>query len=182
MTEAEVALNLAFHLLALPKSAREIDVSLDGAQVSVGGAEVFPLVTFLAHHGWKQVTQSGKNPWQGAYVRGEHGLRINCRSGVGDVVCVVGSHRVRAECKKGPLVATKGNPEYPRLREALGQVLTVEAVDEHDMLVVAVPHSAKFKQLAELWSVRPMMRRVGIRIALVARGGTVTGLEDLSSL
>ncbi|MBK6515732.1 MAG: hypothetical protein IPG04_16940 [Polyangiaceae bacterium] len=120
MTEAEVALNLAFHLLALPKSAREIDVSLDGAQVSVGGAEVFPLVTFLAHHGWKQVTQSGKNSMAGRLRQGRAWPRgSTVDRGVGDVVCVVGSHRVRAECKKGPLVATKGNPEYPRLREVL---------------------------------------------------------------
>jgi hypothetical protein len=38
--------------------------------------------------------------------------------------------------------------EYPLLREALGQLLTVEEVGEDDVLVAAVPKAATFSRLA----------------------------------
>jgi hypothetical protein len=139
------------------------------------------LVAYLDLNGWTQVEQSGKNPWQGTYRRSGRTMRIHSRSGIGDVVALVGPHRLRAECKKGPLVAKAGNPEYPRLREALGQILTVEAVDAADVLVAAVPDSPKFRQLAAMWLQRPLMRRVGIKIALVARDGSVRGLEEMAT-
>lgn len=178
MPESEVALRLAFHLLALPGSSRSAEVALDGAQVEVDGEPIFPLAEFLSHAGWKQVTQNGKNDCQGTYANGALRLTIHSRSGLGDVVCQVGGRVVRAECKKGPLVKKKGSQEYPRLREALGQMLTVETLGETDVLAVAVPLSPKFKQLAALWKGRPLMKRAGITIVLVGRDGTVEGLPS----
>jgi hypothetical protein len=179
MAEAEVALRLAAYLSSLPTSTGEVDVSLDGAQIKTSGAEIFPLAAFLEAAGWTQLRQVGKNPWQGTYANGHRTMRINCRSGIGDVVGVVGARRIRAECKKGPLVGKAGNPEYPRLREALGQILTVETIAPADVLVAAVPDSPKFRQLAATWLERPLVKRVGVKIALVARDGSVRGLEEI---
>jgi hypothetical protein len=67
--------------------------------------------------------------------------------------------------------------EYPLLREALGQLLTVEEVGEDDVLVAAVPKAATFSRLAGEWGDRPLMQRVGIRIVLVGRDGAVEGLD-----
>ena len=67
--------------------------------------------------------------------------------------------------------------EYPLLREALGQLLTVEEVGEDDVLMAAVPKAATFSRLAGEWGDRPLMRRVGIRIVLVGRDGAVEGLD-----
>lgn len=55
MPEAEVTLHLALHLLALPGSQGIGKVAIDGAQVKVHGAEIFPIVPFLADMGWRQV-------------------------------------------------------------------------------------------------------------------------------
>ena len=177
MAEAEVALRLAFHLLRAPGSAGRAQVAIDGAQIKVHGTEVFPLPAFLEAEGWKQVEESGKNPWQGVYKKDSLELDVRAQSGVGDVVCRVGGKTVRAECKKGPLVLKKGSPEYPLIREALGQLLTIEEVREGDVLVVAVPLTDQFRTLAARWNSRPLVRRAKIRIVLVGRDGGVEGLE-----
>lgn len=176
MAEAEVSLRLAEHLLARAGKGSSVRVALDGAHVRVGDNEIFPLESLLAELGWRQVRQNGKNRWQGLYGRGDQALEIHCTSGQGDVVCQVGGKTYRAECKKGPLVRKKGSPEYPLLREAIGQLLTVATVGVDDILVVAVPHSEGFAARALEWRSRPLMVRSGIRIALVGRDGRVDGL------
>jgi len=177
MPEAEVTLRLTFHLLALPGSQGVGKVNIDGAQVKVHGAEIFPIVPFLADMGWKQVEQVGKNDWQGWYEKGEQRLQIDAKSGVGDVVVTVGTKCIRAECKGGPLVKKPGSPEYRILRQALGQAITVEQVNVNDVLIVAIPHTDRFRQLADKWRKRPLVGRSGIQIVLVGRDGTVEGLD-----
>ena len=177
MPEAEVSLRLAFHLLALAGSQGVARVAIDGAQIRVHGAEVFPIAAFLADAGWEQIAQEGKNAWQGWYGRHGQRLNIHARSGVGDVVVTVGSKRIRAECKGGPLIKKRGSREYPILRGALGQALTVEQVEANDLLVVGVPRTPRFHRLADRWRQAPLVVRSGIQIVLVGRGGVVEGLE-----
>ena len=59
---------------------------------------------------------------------------------------------------------------------ALGQALLFD-VSADDIVVAAVPDTPVFAKLAESWQSRPLVRRAGIRIALVARHGTVSGLD-----
>ena len=132
---------------------------------------------FLADAGWEQTAQEGKNAWQGWYGRNEQRLNIHARSGVGDVVATVGSKRIRAECKGGPLIKKRGSPEDRILRGALGQAVTVEQVEANDLLVVAVPCTPRFHKLADRWRKAPLVVRLGIQIVLVGRDGVVEGLE-----
>lgn len=88
----------------------------------------------------------------------------------------VGSSRLRAECKKGPLSSSASGEERKLLREALAQLLTVETVGESDVLVAVVPDNPLYRRLAEEWRTRPLVRASRIRIALVGRDGTVEGL------
>ncbi len=182
MPEAEVALLLAFHLLDYRESHGEVDVAIDGAQVRVGKDEIFPIAEFLEASGWEQTEQAGKNPWQGSYQLEGQTLRVHSRAGVGDVVARIGEKRIRAECKKGNLVKKPSNPEYRILREALGQILTVEEIHRNDIMVVAVPMADGFMRLAANWRQRPLMVRLKFRIALVGRDGSVQGLEDVEWL
>ncbi|MFW6116176.1 MAG: hypothetical protein ACOC6F_00475 [bacterium] len=177
MPEAEVGLRLAFHVLGLQRSQNPVRVAIDGAQIRVHGSQIFPIQPFLQQEGWKQVAEKGKNPWQGWYEKGEAELCVHSLSGEGDVVTQVRGKRVRAECKSGPLIKKPGSKEYPKLRQALGQVLTVEQVEPADVLVVAVPLSDKFRQLADKWRMAPLVKKCGIRIVLVGRDGTVEGLD-----
>jgi hypothetical protein len=176
MPEAEVSLRLAFHLLARPDSHGVAEVAIDGAQIRVHGAQVFPISAFLLDMGWRQAEQLGKNAWQGWYVRDDQQVWIHSRSGVGDVVIEVGAKRLRAECKGGPLIKRPGSREYPKLRGALGQVLTVEEVEADDVLAVAVPLTPRFRRLADKWRTAPLVVRSEIEILLVGRDGHVEGL------
>lgn len=179
MPEAEVSLRLAFHLLALEGSHKSAMVAIDGAQIRVHDSAVFPIAAFLDDQGWTQITQRGKNAWQGVYEQNGCTLTVSSQSGIGDVVAEIDNRQIRAESKKGPLIKKSGNPEYRLIREAIGQLMTVETVDERDILAVAVPLTKQFRSLAERWRARPLIARAGLHIVLVGRDGSVEGLPEL---
>lgn len=176
MPEAEVSLLLAFHILNEPGSSGIAVVAIDGAQVRIGENEIFPITDFLSCFRWAQTEQRGRNDWQGSYERDGQRLEVHATSGVGDVVASVGTTRVRAECKGGPLFRQRGNRERPILQNVLGQLLTVEHVEVNDVMVAAVPHTPQFGQLANAWRGRPLVAASNIEIVLVHRDGTVAGL------
>lgn len=178
MSEAEVAIRLAQHLVEHPRAVGHAEVAIDGAGVSVGGRTIFAVAEFVSALGWVQVEQSGKNAWSGLYRRGALSLNIHSRSGIGDVVATIGARRFVAECKKGPLVPKAGSPEYPLLTTALGQALLLKTSPE-DALVAAVPDTPRFRRIADAWRQREGVIRSGILIALVGRDGGVVGLEGV---
>lgn len=176
MPEAEVSLRLAQHLVRAGDAKRVI-VAIDGAQVRTANRVHFDPTAFMHASGWNVPSADS---WRGTYQLGDRVIEIHSRPGLGDVVCDLpgtGS-TLRAECKKGNFSATGSSPEYPALREALGQLLTIEAARERDLLVVAVPHSAKFVELAQRWRDAPLVKRAGIRIVTVSRDGEVLGFEQ----
>jgi hypothetical protein len=177
MPEAETSLRLAFFLLE-NSLTQEVTVGIDGAQVKTGERVVFPIEEFLVQERCECVDPS--SDWRGAYRHRTSGGRviIHSKSGEGDVVCEIRNGRTfRAECKKGPLIRKRSSPEYPLLREAIGQLLTLEAVEKNDLLAAVVPHSVKFAELADRWRQAPLMRRAGIQILTVARDNVAHGLE-----
>ncbi|WP_081928695.1 hypothetical protein [Microvirga sp. BSC39] len=178
MPEAEVALRLAEFILSLPGSGAMASVAIDGASIKVGDAVIFDIGRFMAGTRWEQTKepQVGRNAWTGTYRRGDKTIRVHSRPGEGDVVATVNGRRIVAECKKGPLVRKSGSPEYPLLTTALGQALLFHVAAD-DIVVAAVPDTPVFCKLAETWRSRPLVRRAGIRIALVARDGAVSGLD-----
>jgi hypothetical protein len=178
MAEAEVSLRLAEWLLRNAIADGVIEIAIDGAQLQTGGVVHFDLSGYLAKCGWNKIDDTA--PWQCTYQigQGPGRVRIHSNPGKGDVVARLRSGKTfRAECKKGPLVRSKSSQEYPLLREALGQLLTVEEVREGDVLAVAVPHSDKFAELADRWRKAPLVRRFGIRILTVSKDGSVDGFE-----
>lgn len=177
MSEAEVALLLAEFLLALPGAANEVSVAIDGAGVKVGSAQVFPIAAFLEARTWQQTSQKGRNTWTGTYSRKGKTLQLHSRPGVGDVVINWRDRRVIAECKKGPLIQKKGSPERVHLAAALGQALLCK-VGDRDLAVAAVPDSPAFRSLAEEWRNRPLFKKTGIAICLIARSGAVSGFPS----
>lgn len=92
-----------------------------------------------------------------------------------DLGLPVDGHRIIAQCSKGPLARKRGRAEHSLLTTALGEVLLFD-VGGDDIVVAAVPGTPVFRMLAETWRRRPLVRRAGIRIALVGRDGTVSGL------
>lgn len=179
MPEAEVSLRLALWLIKNELTEGPVEVAIDGAQVQTGETVHFKLADFLASCEWRK--ESPSEIWQGVYCSNLNGtgrLRIHSNPGKGDVVAKLRSGRIlRVECKKGPLERSKSSAEYPLLREALGQLLTIERVNDGDILAVAVPRSLKFEELARRWREAPLIKKFGIRIVTVGQDGRVEGLE-----
>jgi hypothetical protein len=175
MLEAEVALRLALYLLSLPDSGSMASVTMDG--IKVRGLPAFDIDGSMAQAGWSQIKAPNVtcSTWTGAYSCGEKTIRVHSRAGEGDVVTHVNGRRIAAKCTKGPLVRRAANPEVSLLMEALGQALVLD-VARDDAVVVAVPDTPGFRQLADQWRGRPLVKKAGIQIALVSRDGTVSGL------
>jgi hypothetical protein len=178
MPEAEVALRLAELILSLPGSGAMASVAIDGASIKVGDTVTFDIGRFMAATGWEQIKepQVGRNAWTGAYRRGDKTIRVHSRPGEGDVVATVDGRRIVAECTRGPLVHKPGRAEHSLLTTVLGQALLFE-VSADDIVAAAVPDTPVFRRLAEVWRERPLVRRAGIRIVLLARDGAVSGLD-----
>jgi len=178
MPKAEVSLRLAQFILSLPGSGAMASVAIDRASLKIREAVAFDIGRLMAVTGWEPIKepQVGRNPWTGAYRRGDKTIRVHSRPGEGDVVATVDGRRIIAECTKGPLVHTAGRTEHSLLTTALGQALLFD-VSADDIVVAAVPDTPVFRRLAEVWWSRPLVRRAGIKIALVARDGAVSGLD-----
>lgn len=178
MSEAEVSIRLALYLLRTGLTGTDIEVAIDGAQVQTAGQVHFALQEFLAASG----CTNSDGTWQGLYrVDGsDAGIRIHSMPGRGDVVAKLASGAIlRVESKKGPLGRSRSSVEYPLLREAIGQLMTIEQVHASDVLAVAVPHSPKFSELAARWRKAPLMERLGIHLLTVSRIGEVHGLPQV---
>ncbi|WP_445505346.1 hypothetical protein [Microvirga sp. G4-2] len=177
MPEAEVALRLAEFILSLPGSGTMASVAIDRGSIKVGDA-IFDIGRFIASVGWEPIKhpQVRRSAWTGAYRRGDKTVRVHSRLGEGDVVAQFNGRRIIAACKKGPLARKVGSLEFQLLTAALGQAMLFD-VSGDDIVVAAVPDTPVFHRLAEAWRERPLIKRAGIRIALVPRHGEVIGLD-----
>jgi hypothetical protein len=177
MPQAEVALRLAEFILSLPTSGAMASVAIDGAGIKAGDGVIFDIGRFMAAGGWEQVkeAQVDRNAWTGAYRRRDKTIRVHSRLGVGDLVAAVDGRRIVAQCSKGLLARKPGRAEQSLLTTALGEALLFD-IGGDDIVIAAVPDTPVFRKLAETWRRRPLIRRASIRIALVARDGTVSGL------
>lgn len=182
MTEAEVSLRVAFHLLRRRLVSSDVEVAIDGAQVRTGNTVHFPIEAFLADS--RCMKAEPTEAWQGSYhlLDAPFCLTVHSRPGQGDVVASLTSGQtLRVESKKGPLVRSRSSQEYPLLREAIGQLMTIDIAAPNDLLAVAVPDSPKFRELITRWRRAPLIQRLGIRLLTVHRDGSVDGL-DLSAV
>ncbi len=180
MPEAEVTLRLAISLIENEHVTDDIKVAIDGAQVKTKNTIHFPIIEFLNTQGW--ITADNKERWQGKYSNKKYPISIivHSSSGEGDLVAALKSGRkLRVESKKGTLKRSKSSQEYPLIREAIGQLMTVEYAEESDILAVAVPKSEKFDALAEQWRIRPLIKRTGLYIITVGRDNSISGLSEV---
>lgn len=177
MAEAEVSLLLALHLIRSGLAQADVSVALDGAQIRVGHQKHFDVPAFLSRHGWL-LSVPGER-WQGRYLAAgaAHAIEVHSSPGLGDVTTTLAGHRpLIVEAKKGSLSPSKSSAEYKLMREALGQLLTLDEVPANAVLAVAVPHGERFVKLADRWRQAPLIVRTGIRILTVDPDGGVHGI------
>lgn len=176
MSEAEVSLRLAVHLVTSGLAKSDVSVALDGAQVQIGQTQHFDVLGFLNSLGW--LPEEGSVRWQCKYLNPSFPqcIVVHSQSGCGDVTATLASGEpLVVEAKKGTIAKCKASSEYRLLREALGQLLTLKAVRGNEVLAVAVPHGERFVSLAAQWREAPLVKRSGIRILTVSQSGEVAG-------
>ena len=176
MPEVEVSLRLAIFLATSGKANSPIDVAIDGAQVKIGETVHFDVVQFMNSQGWQINSES--NRWQGIYSNRNvpwH-IRVHSQSGIGDVTTILTSgQQFIAESKKGTMNRSKSSSEYPLIREAIGQLMTIESVPENPFLAIAIPAGERFLELTARWRSAPLLRRAGISLLTVSPTGEVQG-------
>jgi len=174
--EAFVSLSLAIWLVEHQIAAGDVSVAIDGAMVRVHGKQIFDPVSFLAEKGWKQAESTGK--WSGSFVHEalDHRILVHSRPAEGDVVAEMTSGaRFIAECKKGYIEPSTSSHEYRLMREALGQILTMEEIRDNDVLAVAIATNTKTSTLALRWRRAPLVKKAGIKILTIGLDGSVVG-------
>lgn len=180
MPEAEVTLRLAMSLISSGMVLGKVRTAIDGAQIKTSQTIHFQIVEFLASYGWTNI--STKERWQTDYKHAKYSNTIEVHStpGEGDLVAELASgQRLRVESKKGPLFRSKSSQEYSLIREAIGQLITIERAEPTDLLAVAVPHSDKFNALAMQWRERPLIKKSGILILTVGRDNLISGFKSV---
>lgn len=177
MKEAEVSIRTALYYIANGETNEDVDIAIDGAQVKTMDDVHFMLGKFMSKIGAIK-DDNINNSWQGRYsIKGfTAGLNIHSGSGKGDVVVKLKSGRLLFVESKGFEIDDKGSKEYPKMREAIGQLMTCPYYANNVDLAVAAPDSLKSRQLVERWSKLFLIKQAGIKFILVNSDGTVTML------
>ena len=131
----------------------------------------------LGKLGWQP--ESDDNFWEpywiGRYVKNGRVLHVgSSRTSVADVEGYIGDRHVLVVC--GDWTQVRGGDDEALFALTVGRAMLLEA-EESDLIVVALPKTSEMVDLADTFAGRPPARRSGIRIALVAEDGTVTGMD-----
>jgi hypothetical protein len=184
MPEALVTLHLAFWLLDQAAQNSHVDVAIDGAHVriiaheaagrSVTEQTIFPIEEFLVSKGCR--SHILKDNWRGTYGWKGHTLCIRSTQGF-DVQGILNGKSVKAECKGGPLLPTKGKSVSAILAGAIGQALISDSIMPDDEIWIAVPDSPSFERIGTRIAKTRTLQQTGIRIVLVNREGSLRFLN-----
>ena len=112
MSEAEVSLRLAGHLVRAGRVKSDVEVALDGAQVKIGQTQHFDVPGFLSSLGWLPEQESLR--WQCRYRNPSvsQSIVIHSLSGRGDVTATLTSgESLVVEAKKGTITKCKSSSE-----------------------------------------------------------------------
>ena len=185
LTRTEVGLRLALHLLRERIARGDVAVALTGAEMS-GRAKrpLFPVDDFLAAQKCERVTRGEADDPDAAYfmVEGaEHRIALSLKPTEAPLWCALpGRARLLVDVMSGSMSPTRSSAEHTQLRTALGRLITLPDVRKNDVLAVAMPRSARFRQLVGLWRLAPKVVEARVRLLLVDRARLVDGLKGIS--
>ena len=145
------------------------------------GRVIFPVLQFMRENGWVFIAQLGKMKWEGVYQKGATTLTITITPGLGDVVVRINGRMVRAESKGGPIIKkNKGNPERSIICRLIGQLMLSKPQESGEVMLAAVPATQRFRNMIAKCTVFPRLMGTGLRFLLVARDGTIEGLNGIA--
>ena len=173
MKEPEVSIRIALYYICNNLTKENALISIDGAHIKTKETIHFDIWNFLKENGCTKVDENDAR-WQGVYKVAGHEpeIEICSQSGIGDVIIKLSNNCIlHIESKKGS--DKKGNPEYPLMREAIGQLMTTQYDSDKIIPVVAVPYSLKSYELANRWSKYKKIKDANIHFILVHENGEI---------
>lgn len=173
MQEAEVSLRVGIYHIIHGLTKEDVLISIDGAHIRTKNQVNFDIWSFFKDNGLIKIDKETER-WQGKYlIRGyEPCIEIVSKPGIGDVnVTLSNGKKLLIESKKGK--ESKSGLEYPLMREAIGQLMTVGELGGNIVPVVAVPYSEKTYSLAKKWSEYSQIKRLGLKFYLVEADGNM---------
>lgn len=169
--EGAVMVAYAMHLLRT-QGAQHVRIHPDGEH-----GKQFDFSGWLERRQFQKVSAIGTTAYGGVY---EHSagqmITVNPRSGLGDVVAVIGTHVISAECKGG-IINTRHSGQVSRLYKGLCETVgMLMATPTQGRQVAVVPFTASTLRLAE--RLAPRCAIAGIEIALVGGRGEVMDVKS----
>lgn len=181
MSQTEVSLRLALHLIDQSLVSGDVVVSLTGHELERNNSPRFDVRAFLGVRGLAQATESGD--WRGRYVRvairgrAEQAIVLHNRIGEGDVVARLSDgRRFFAEVGGGPIKPTRSPTEHRLLYGVIGRAVTTQCAMASDVICAVVPRSERTRALAAQWREAQRVKLSGIRLVTIDRAGAVHGL------
>jgi hypothetical protein len=164
-------LAFANHLLQMPDVCN-VDIHPDGEH-----AKQFDIRAWLESHGFKKIEKRGSTRYGGVYILDGRTISVTPKSGMGDVVALVGGQSLVAECKGG-IINTRHSGQTSKLQRGLSEaigLLIVRPESERERKIAVVPNTATTLRIAERITKRT--NEVGIEIALVDEKGNVLYID-----
>jgi hypothetical protein len=168
--EGAVMLAYAMHLLRT-QGARDVRVHPDGEH-----GKQFDFAGWLSRRDFAKISSLGGTAYGGVY-RNTAGqtIRVQPKSGLGDVVAEAGGEIVSAECKGG-IINTRHPGQVSRLYKGLCETVgLLMATPAQGRQVAVAPLTEGTLRLAE--RLAPRCALAGIEIALIGARGAVTDVR-----
>ncbi len=171
--EGAVMLAYAMHLLRTVET-RQVRIHPDGEH-----GKQFDFSVWLQRRGFLKVSSFGRTAYGGDYQNDQTNqtITVNPKSGMGDVVAVVGNEVISAECKGG-IINTRHSGQVSRLYRGLCETVgLLMATPSQGRQVAVVPLTERTLRLAE--RLAPRCNLAGIEIALVGSRGEVREVRPI---
>lgn len=179
MTQTEVALRLAVHLLRESIVVDDVHVVLPRREVTGRGEPMFDVAQFVLRQGGNRVpAQKARYPYGRYRVAGaSKDIVIDRDKGQCPVTSILGpeSNLLGYVCG-GPRRPTPGPYEHLLFRKGLGAALTSHDPQPLDIVLLALPRSPRMRKLVEHARSQPRLAATAISLVLVDSTGNVDGL------
>jgi hypothetical protein len=185
MTQTEVALRLARHLIVSGIACSKVMVTLAGAELTHRENPQFPVDRFLTER--LGFTRRGlrKDSWEGSYIMKDrpHALVLLDRDRLdGHLTTRLASGvRLIALASRGQIATVRGSAEHKCVKAAIGRAATWDS-RAFDVLAICVPRSKLFSKAVRVFREREGVKRLRLHLLTVDRHSVdVDGVEELAA-
>jgi len=184
MTQTEVALRLACHLITSGVACSKVVVTLAGAELTHRDKPRFPVDRALIEYFGFTRRRLRKDSWEGSYImkgRPQSLVLLDRDRLEGHLTTRLASgQRLIAFASRGHVSSVRGSAEHKCVKSAIGRAATWDC-RAPDVLAICVPRSRLYSKAVRVFREREGVKRLRMHLLTVDRHGAgVDGLEALA--